>query len=140
MTWANDAKANFIVESNLRLYAQWIAPEYKIIFDWNDGLPIETSQIAPKEQILKGGQSVSANGIIPRLIRNGYTLEGWKIIKCDSYPNFVGNYYYFNMNLQSDITIQANWKSNNEKVTDYTVRYLSLIHIQMCIRDSSYSF
>ncbi len=126
MTWANDAKANVIVESNLRLYAQWIAPEYKIIFDWNDGLPIETSQIAPKEQILKGGQSVSANGIIPRLIRNGYTLEGWKIIKCDSYPNFVGNDYDFNMNLYSDITIQANWKSNNEKVTDYTVRYVTI--------------
>lgn len=126
MNWTNDAKTNVVVESNLRLYAQWEAPEYKIIFDWNNGVAIEASQIAPKVQILKGGQSLSTNGIIPRLIRNGYILEGWKIVKCDSYPDFVGNDYDLNMNLYSDITIQADWKSDNTKITDYSVRYVTI--------------
>lgn len=126
MTWSNDTKTSTIVESNLRLYAQWDAPKYKITFDWNKGVPIDTSQVIPKQQILRGGQSVAINGIIPRLIRNGYILEGWKISKCDSYPQFVGNDYDLNMNIYSDMTIQANWKSDNTKITDYSVRYVTI--------------
>ena len=30
------------------------------------------------------------------------------------------------MNIYSDITIQANWKSDNTKITDYSVRYVTI--------------
>ncbi|MDT9121381.1 InlB B-repeat-containing protein, partial [Escherichia coli] len=71
------AKEVFAIESNLWLYAIWEAPTYTVTFHLNGGTVDGASGDILKK--ISANTRYSANGVIPRPLRNNYTLDGWYV-------------------------------------------------------------
>lgn len=133
MQW-NAGDGPVLLESNLRLYAVWEAPQYKVTFDWNHGSfinPQDAEQL--KEQLIPGNRSFINHGVIPRPFRDKFMLSGWIITargdaegnKTETVPN-NGTYprFLFEQPVTQDLWVKAVWESTQEMELSYTIHYL----------------
>lgn len=118
MHWVDTARnVPIILESNLRLYAVWEVPQYKVAFDWNRGSFIDPQDADRlKEQYIPGNRSFLNYGEIPIPIRETFSLKSWVITargdadgnKIDVVPN-QGAYpqFFFDQPIEQDLWVRA---------------------------------
>lgn len=113
----------FTIEGNLRLYAIWDAPTYKVTFHLNGGTINNAS--ASIEEDIPANTRYSANGIIPRPLRVGYTLEGW--YAADENGNIIQpeTSFDFDQTIAENKHAAAKWSAVSTETFDYTVYYVT---------------
>lgn len=151
MVWSSEAEGVYI-GSNINLYAVWETPTYEVQFEPNGGTALEPSVAL---QTVPSGSSVSICGVVPATTQNGYELTGWGIkafqVSSGAWytydPDLRGYYdeegrgydgahlgnvdanglmgYDFDMDIRSNMVVEALWHTDGTMVTGYTVRYLA---------------
>lgn len=125
--------------SNIRLYAQWEAPDYTVEFDLNGGTVVGNDSLL--KQSISGNTSVYESGTIPQPLRQGYLLTGWKVVEVgtgsgdaitmQSWSEDVKNEsgveetFEFTQHIYRDLKVQAQWRRVNLNTVGYTVRYIT---------------
>lgn len=117
---------NAFISGNLRLYARWKTPSYTVRFLWNGGSSINTEDPAPTEQSIPANRSFTSSGRIPRLMRNGYTLTGWKVVSEGDVlaQDFTPYDFHFDAPVSKNLWVEAQWAPSGQVPITYTVKYL----------------
>ncbi len=129
MQWEDNARnLTPILDSNLLLYSAWMAPTYKVTFDFNGGTLIPGNNAAVN-QYISANQSFVSSGQIPRLTRTGHILDGWIITRRGTASGTMidenaDTPFKFDQPVTSDLQVQAVWEPTSEVPIQYTIRYL----------------
>ena len=118
------ASETFAIESNMRLYAIWAAPSYKVTFHLNGGT-IGNSGNDVVESVPANRRYTSTEAIIPRPVRAGYTLEGWYAADKDGNIASPETAFDFDQAIAEDKHVAAKWSANSTDTFDYTVYYVT---------------
>lgn len=112
----------FALQSNLRLYAIWEQPIYTVTFHLHGGTVTRDQKI---EVEVPANTRYSANGSIPRPVRDGYTLSGW--YQADENGNVVEVPVAFDFDkvITSDQHVAAVWEAISLEKYSYTVYYVT---------------
>lgn len=129
MQWTVDENAEaeaqagekFAIESNLRLYAIWDAPVYTVTFRLNGGT-VNGSSSDIKEEI-PANTRYSANGVIPRPLRDNYTLDGWYVL--DENGDITDTEFDFDQAITENKRVAAKWSAVSTTTFEYTVYYVT---------------
>lgn len=120
------------VTGNMRVYAQWTPPAYRVKFDLNGG-----SYDGNKEfdiQTVKANQGYTSSGNpIPRPVWDGHTLESWTWYTAkeeastegDLTANVADDSFNFERPIIQNMVIKANWSSVPEETYNYKIWYLT---------------
>lgn len=120
------------VTGNMRVYAQWTPPAYRVKFDLNGG-----SCDGNKEfdiQTVKANQGYTSSGNpIPRPVWDGHTLEGWTWYTAkeeastegDLTANVADDSFNFERPIIQNMVVKANWSSVPEETYNYKIWYLT---------------
>ena len=114
----------FAIDSNMRLYAIWDAPSYKVTFHLNGGT-IGNSGNDVVESVPANRRYTSTEAIIPRPLRAGYTLEGWYVADGKGNITSPETAFDFDQAIAEDKHVAAKWSANSTKTFDYTVYYVT---------------
>ena len=114
----------FAIDSNMRLYAIWDAPSYKVTFHLNGGT-IGNSGNDVVESVPANRRYTSTEAIIPRPVRAGYTLKGWYAAGQDGNIASPEKAFDFDRAIAEDKHVAAKWSANSTKTFDYTVYYVT---------------
>lgn len=115
------AKEVFAIESNLWLYAIWEAPTYTVTFHLNGGTVDGASGDILKK--ISANTRYSANGVIPRPLRNNYTLDGWYV--ADENGNITDTEFNFDQVITENKHVAAKWSTVSTDTFEYTVYYVT---------------
>ena len=118
------ASETFAIKSNMRLYAIWAAPSYKVTFHLNGGT-IGNSGNDVVESVPANRRYTSTEAIIPRPVRAGYTLEGWYAADKDGNIASPETAFDFDQAIAEDKHVAAKWSANSTDTFDYTVYYVT---------------
>ncbi|MDE6107857.1 MAG: InlB B-repeat-containing protein, partial [Oscillospiraceae bacterium] len=120
-----------VVSGNLRLYAQWEAPKYTVEFDWNGGGLAFGTDADYKIQEIAANASMRRGGLVPTLVRSGYSQDSWVItayeingqwhtLKPSQYQPFQ-----IDSTITTNLRVRANWKEiEGANMYTYTVRHV----------------
>lgn len=104
--WCKDSECtidwdfeNDVIEGNTTIYAKWASNKYTVSFELNGGEGSIASQTVPEN-------GLAIEPAAPK--RTGYTFEGWTL---------DGAKYDFATSVTKNITLVAQWKINEYKVT-----------------------
>lgn len=137
MQWTaagEDNPASFPMEGNLRLYAIWDAPTYTVTFHLNGGNVAGNADNIETE--VPANTRFTANGTIPRPLREGYTLVGWyNADENGSLLNGAGQVvddvsqavaFDFDQAVSSNLHAVAVWQTVSTVTFSYNVYYVTL--------------
>lgn len=120
------------VSGNLRLFANWEAPVYRVKFDLNGG--IYNSSVNFAEQEVSANQGYTSSGKpIPRPLRNGYVLQDWEWYPATETANglvikegesAISGFGFENLITQNMVAV-AQWKGVTKDAYNYKVWYLT---------------
>lgn len=114
----------FAIDSNMRLYAIWDAPSYKVTFHLNGGT-IGNSGNDVVESVPANRRYTSTEAIIPRPLRAGYTLEGWYVADGNGNITSPETAFDFDQAISEDKHVAAKWSANSTEKFSYTVYYVT---------------
>lgn len=121
----DDAHWNDVVSGDLRLFANWEAPNYKVTFKMEGGVVSGGSSADVVYTDICANQGFTSSGnAIPRPIKNGYTLAGWKWYKDGEIPTPVED-FTFETPIIQDMVVVADWTVFQAKKYNYKVWYLT---------------
>lgn len=121
----DDAHWNGVVTGNLRLFANWEAPNYKVTFKMEGGVvPGGSSVDVVYSNICANRGFTSSGNVIPRPIKNGYMLAGWKWYK-DGKTLTPAEDFTFETPITQDMVVVADWTVFQAKKYNYKVWYLT---------------
>ena len=98
-----------INNKTITLYAQWKKPEYKIIYELNDGVN--------KENVVNTYSSENTT-ILPSPTKEGFTFDGWFLEN-----NFINKITSIEKGTKGDIKIYAKWTKIEDELVFYTITY-----------------
>lgn len=139
MKWEENSRTPVVIGGNLRLYANWEKPAYRVEFDWNGGsiLPEEDQDEEElKNQSISANRSLVEDGQIPRPVREGYILQGWEITHRGEVDNGGIRWiemtrtdgalpeFFFDEPISKDLKVRAVWTPSGVAEISYTVFYL----------------
>ena len=120
------------VSGNLRLFADWEAPVYRVKFDLNGGIYNNSVNFA--EQEVSANQGYTSSGKpIPRPLRNGYVLQDWEWYPADETADglvikegasAISGFGFENPITQNMVAV-AQWKGVTKDAYNYKVWYLT---------------
>lgn len=116
------------VSGNLRVFALWEPPQYKIKFDFQGGSYNGSNSFDIQKVPANIGYTSSGNPI-PSPTRAGYNFAGWtwhESATPDSDPT-AGDEIDFNFEkpITQDLVLTANWVSNEKQTYRYKIWYLT---------------
>lgn len=119
---------NSRVSGNLRVFALWEPPQYKVKFDFQGGSYNGSSSFAIQNVPANVGYT-SSNNPIPSPTRPGYNFAGWtwhESATPNSEPT-AGHEIDFNFEkpITQDLVLTANWVSNAKQTYRYKIWYLT---------------
>ena len=114
----------FAIDSNMRLYAIWDAPSYKVTFHLNGGT-IDNSGDDVVESVPANRRYTSTEAIIPRPLRAGYTLEGWYVADGKGNITSPETAFDFDQAIAEDKHVAAKWSANSTEKFSYTIYYVT---------------
>lgn len=116
---------NNAVTGDLRLFAMWEAPGYKVTFKMEGGVdPKEGSADVVYTNIPANQGFTSSGNSIPRPIKNGYILSGWDWYK-DGTTLEPAEDFTFETPITQDMVAIAQWSTFRAKNYNYKVWYLT---------------
>lgn len=113
----------FAIEGNLRLYAIWEAPVYTVTFHLNGGM-VNNAGTSIEEEI-PANTRYSANGVIPRPLRDSYTLDGWYVADENGNITPPETAFDFDQTIAANKHVAAKWSAVSTQTFDYTVYYVT---------------
>lgn len=120
-----------VVSGSIRLYAQWEVPTYTVEFDWNGGGLAFGTDAEYKIQEISANGSVRRGGLVPTLVRSGYSQDSWEITGYELggqwYTLKPSEYQPFQIDgaITANLRVRANWKEiEGANVYTYTVRHV----------------
>lgn len=113
------------MSGNLRLFANWKEPTYQVRFELEGGALANGSMGPITQDNLRANQGYTSNdnAVIPRPIRNGYTLSGWEWYEEDG-TTPVAN-FTFESPITRNMVARAKWSRSATTVYKYKVWYLT---------------
>ena len=113
----------FAIQGNLRLYAIWEAPAYTVTFHLNGGM-VNNAGTSIEEEI-PANTRYSANGIIPRPLRDSYTLDGWYVADENGNITQPETAFDFDQTIAANKHVAAKWSAVSTQTFDYTIYYVT---------------
>lgn len=118
----SQSRNNFAIESNLRLYAIWEHPSYTVTFHLNGGAVGGEQNV---EVEVPASMRYSANGFIPRPVRDAHTLSGWYQADQDGNVTEPQTKFDFDKVITADQHVAAVWNAVSMEEYSYNVYYVA---------------
>lgn len=121
---------NRIVTGNLRVFAQWTPPQYKVKFDF-DGGSYNDSPTFPVQEVRANVGYTSSGKSIPSPTRDGFVFNGWTWYEAQ--PNGTDELtagrqlddFTFETPITRDMVLKAKWEPSAKTSYNYKIWYLT---------------
>ena len=118
---------NSIITGNLRVFAQWTPPQYKVRFDFDKGSYNGLEDFLVQTVKANVGYTSSGNPI-PSPTRDGYVFNGWSWYEGDGEDLKIGDPledFTFETPITRNVVLKAKWKLSVKMDYNYKIWYLT---------------